>query len=370
MFATIGYYICIPFAALLRLFYTLTGSYGFALILFTLVIKLILLPFQMKSKKGMMRMSKMSGRMQELQKQYKNNQQKYAEEVNKMYAEEGVNPMGGCLWSFLPMPILIALYSIIRRPIMYFMMLGKDALKLVEQKAAALGYVAATGGAAAYTEIEMVKLISTAAPNFASTLPGWINVDYTFLGIDLSATPTNYFSALMHGDWSWNVIALMLIPILSGLLSFVLSKITMSTQATPEGSAAATNKMMMYMMPLMSVYIGFILPAALGVYWIAQSVFSILQEAFLGKFYGKKLEAEEAEREEKRIVARQLRMEEAKKLAEQQRLENAKNPKKAAKAAAEKAAANKKPKTNENGRVGERPYARGRTFSEDHYSES
>ena len=68
MFSTLGYYICMPFAAIVRLFYTLTGSYGLAIILFTLVIKLIMMPFQLKSKKSMMRMSRLSGKMQEIQK--------------------------------------------------------------------------------------------------------------------------------------------------------------------------------------------------------------------------------------------------------------------------------------------------------------
>ena len=77
MLSTLGYYVCVPFAWLVRLFYTLTSSYGLALIFFTLVIKLVMLPFQMKSKKGMIRMSRVSGRMQELQKQYKNNPQRY-----------------------------------------------------------------------------------------------------------------------------------------------------------------------------------------------------------------------------------------------------------------------------------------------------
>ena len=110
--ATIGYWICYPFAALVRLFYSLTGSYGISLILFTLVIKLILLPFQMKSKKSMVRMSRMSGKMQEIQKRYANNKEKMNEEMQKLYAEQGGNPMSGCLWSFLPMPILIAMYYI------------------------------------------------------------------------------------------------------------------------------------------------------------------------------------------------------------------------------------------------------------------
>ena len=70
MFAQLGYYICVPFAWLTRLFYTWTGSYGVALILFTLVIKLILLPFQMKSKRSMVRMGRLSNKQQELLKQY------------------------------------------------------------------------------------------------------------------------------------------------------------------------------------------------------------------------------------------------------------------------------------------------------------
>ena len=129
MFSTIGYVICIPFAWLVRLFYNLTGSYAMAIILFTLVVKLIMLPFQMKSKKSMMRMSRMSGRLQEIQKKYANNQAKQSEEMQKLYAEEGVNPMSGCLWSLLPFPILLALYSIIRQPITHFMMLSQDVVQ-------------------------------------------------------------------------------------------------------------------------------------------------------------------------------------------------------------------------------------------------
>ena len=109
MFSTLGYLICIPFAWLVRLFYNMTGSYGMAIILFTLVVKLIMLPFQIKSKKSMLRMNRLSGKMQEIQKKYANNQMKQQEEIQKLYAEEGVNPMSGCLWSFLPLPILIAL---------------------------------------------------------------------------------------------------------------------------------------------------------------------------------------------------------------------------------------------------------------------
>ena len=110
MFAQLGYYICVPFAWLTRLFYTWTGSYGVALILFTLLVKLVLLPFQLKSKKSMLRMNRMQGKIKDIQTRYANNKEKQQQEMADLYAREGVNPMSGCLWSFIPFPILIALY--------------------------------------------------------------------------------------------------------------------------------------------------------------------------------------------------------------------------------------------------------------------
>ena len=111
-----GNLISLPFAALLRWIYGLTGSYGLSIILFAVVVKLVILPFQMKSKRNMVRMGRLSGKQAELQKQYANNQQKYQEELAKLYQEEGVNPMGGCLWSLLPLFIIFPLYSIIYAP--------------------------------------------------------------------------------------------------------------------------------------------------------------------------------------------------------------------------------------------------------------
>ena len=373
MIATIGYWICSPFAALLRLFYHLTGSYGVSLILFTLVIKLILLPLQMKSKKSMVRMSRMSGRMQEIQAKYKNNQAKLGEEMQKLYAEEGVNPMSGCVWSLLPMPILIALYYIIREPIVYFMNFGNRAagLQVVEAARTAIDNAGLTlTSSKAYEQIEMIKVIGSKLPDFTNQYPNWIHVDYNFLGLDLSAVPSSHFAEL--STFSWAVIGLMLIPVISGVLSFFLSKITSAGQPQAAGAAGGTTKMMIYMMPLMSIYIGFILPAALGVYWIAQSAFSIVQEALLGKFYNGKLEEEEAARAEIRQKEREKKMEEARLHQEEMRKLSAKQQAAAKKKRAAESQKNtgKKSSTNENGRVGERPYARGRAFTEDRYDEN
>ena len=149
MFAQIGYYICVPFAWLTRMFYSLTGSYGVALILFTLLVKLVLLPFQLKSKKSMLRMNRMQGKIKDIQTRYANNKEKQQQEMADLYAREGVKPMSGCLWSFIPFPILIALYYIIRTPLRYFMSLSETVITEITTLAASLGYTAAAEGQAA-----------------------------------------------------------------------------------------------------------------------------------------------------------------------------------------------------------------------------
>lgn len=381
--STIGYYICVPFAWLVRLFYNLTNSYGVALILFTLVIKLIMLPFQMKSKKSMMRMSRVSGQMQELQKRYAKNQAKLQEEMQKLYEEEGVNPMSGCLWSLIPFPILIALYSIIRQPITHFMMLSKDVLQTVVQSAAdagvnltnivmmdkATGTPALKDGLyqlASYGQINLVKAVQEMG---LSTPEGWFDMNYNFLGLDLTATPWEYVKSF---TFTWAVIGVILIPILAGLSQFVFSKLTMKTQPQADAAGGAS---MMYMMPLMSVYIAFIMPAALGVYWIAQSVFSLIQEAILNKTFSAKLSEEEEARFQARQADRQRRMEEAR-VQEQQRKQEEQKKKtlrekqQAAQAAKAVKAAKAATSTTEAGRVGDRPYARGRAYKADRYDET
>ena len=379
-FGTIGYFICIPFAALLRLFYNLTGSYGFAIILFTLVIKLILLPFQMKSKKSMVRMSRMSGKMKEIQKKYANNQAKMNEEMQKFYAEEGVNPMSGCLWSFLPLPILLALYSIIRQPITHFMMLGEDVVQKLVTAATAAGVdmsaiVQMKDGAAVvvdgvtqlspYGQIGLAKVASS-MPELTSGIDGWINMNYSFLGLDLSATPWSTVSTFAI---SGVFIGMLLIPLLAGGSQLLFSHFTMKQQPGMDGPGAGSTKTMMYMMPLMSVYFAFIMPAALGVYWIAQSLISMVQELIMGKFYNKKLEEEETARYEARQADRQRRMEEGRRQQEKLRQEPAPKMtlKEKQRAAQEAKATKKKITTSEAGRIGVRPYARGRSYKADRY---
>ena len=386
MFSSIGYVICIPFALLVKLFYNLTGSYGAAIILFTLAVKLIMLPFQVKSKKSMLRMNRLQGKMQEIQKKYANNQMKQQEEIQKLYAEEGVNPMSGCLWSFLPLPILIALYSIIRQPITRFMMLGEDVLAKAVEAAQAAGVsmtniVQMTSDGAmkmtseglptmeVYGEINLVKILPEVAPQFCESTEGWLSLNYNFLGMDLAANPWDVVKAF---TFNGATIGLILIPILAGLFQLIMSWYTMKNQNS--SAANPSMKMMMYTMPLMSVYIAFIMPAALGVYWIAQSVFSLIQEVFMTKFFNKKIEEEENARYEAIQADRQRRIEEGKRLQaernnQQAQKQTLKEKQRAAQAAKAEKARKAASSTTEAGRVGDRPYARGRAYKENRYDD-
>lgn len=372
MFATIGYYICIPFAWLLRGLYSLTGSYGLALILFTLVVKLVLLPFQIKSKKSMMRMTRFQPKIKEIQTKYANNQMKMNEELQRLYAEEKINPMGGCLWSLLPFPILIALYSIIRQPMSRFMMLGAETIEAIRAAATKLGYVAAMQGDkfSFYEEIGLAKFVTENFEQFGEFVEsGLMAVNYNFIGLDLTVVPTSAIGSIFSG---WASLGIVLIPIVSAAMSLIQSKITMGTQPSGDDAAARSGKMMLWMMPVMSLYIGFTLPAALGIYWIANSVFMMAQDVPMNKYFKKAMEEEDRLREEERKNDRTRRMEEAKKLQAQQAEEQKLSLKEKQKAA-EKAKATKAAKaasaTTEAGRVGDRPYARGRAFNPEHYGE-
>ena len=366
MFAQLGYYICVPFAWLTRLFYTWTGSYGVALILFTLIVKLVLLPFQLKSKKSMLRMGRMNSKVQEIQKKYANNKERQQQEIADLYAREGVNPMSGCLWSFLPFPILIALYYIIRTPLRYFMSLSNEVIAKITELAVSLGYVSgASGQASAYDQIYLAKFIHEHWAEFAGKFDGLIDLNYSFLHIDLANRPSDLFSQFPGGGWPvWGAI---LLPIISAGIQFAMSFITMRTNGSaPNGS----TKTMMYMMPLMTLWMGYILPSALCIYWIANSAFSLIQEVTLNEYFNKILDREETEKEKAAREKRYAKYQRQKELMAQQQLANGgKKPQN--QQGKKKPSGDKKYSagSNENGRVGQRPYARGRAYDKSHYDD-
>ena len=384
----------VPFGYLLDWLYTFTNNYGLALILFSLIVKLVLLPMSVKSKKSMLKMSRLSPQVKALEAKYGDDKQKYQLAVQQMYKEEGVSMGGGCLWSFIPLIILLPLYYVIREPITYMMhnsrSISEAIVAFIQASGENLGtnsyyaQLAAAGHIGDYME-ELKSLAVTANANLQA-------MNFQFLGIDLAGIPSFRF-------WDcegWSEIGLFLIPVVSAGLQaasmWISQKMNnqVATNADGEQDADAakaanqTNATMMLMMPLMSLWIGFSMPAAISIYWIAQAVFGAVQDYFLTKHYRKVYDEEDAAKQE---IAAKRRAEEAEK-ERQRALRREQNPdgitdnvskkkiRQQEKEAAEKAARayeakknpvqeseEKKPLSGDP----ERPYSRGRAYDPAHY---
>lgn len=372
-----------PFGWLMMMLYELTKNYGLAVIIFALVVKIILLPLQAKSKRSMLKTTRLQPKLNEIQKKHGANKQKYNEEVAKLYKEEKINPMSGCLWSLIPFPIIIALFSAIREPLTKMMGVAKE---LVAQGGAIYNKYAEIVGSTVnprdgYLQIKMTEVISTNFDKFQHLDPNLRQIDYNFLGMKLGETPNWKF--LWQTDWSdpsvWVPgLILFLLPIASGVLAYFSSKINMAlnpTQGSTEQQQQST-KTMMLMMPLISVYFGFIMPGAIGVYMIAQTIFTVIQDIILTKRYTKILDAEEAEKlaqqraKEAELEAKRLETE-RKKLENKTEMNPNTSKKKLQKAERqeqlEKMAEWEKKNVSaeakdEPSRVGDRRYARGRAY--------
>ena len=322
----------VPFGYLLEWLYQFTSNYGLALILFSLVVKLVLLPLSIKSKKSMLKMSRLAPLTKAIEAKCGDDKQKYQQEVMALYKEEGVSTTGGCLWSFIPLLILFPLYYVIREPLTYMLHNSRSISEAIVAYIHASGVdlgknsyyaqLAAAGHLGEFIpELKEVALFAGAKLR---------EMNFSFLGIELSGIPTWRF-------WTcegWGEIGLFLIPVFSAgfqAISMVISQKMnnqVATNADGEKDAAAaktanqTTATMLIMMPLMSLWIGYSMPAAISVYWIAQAVFGMVQEIILNNHF-KKAYAEEDEI--KRKAAEIRRQAEAEK-ERQRQLRREQNP--------------------------------------------
>ena len=407
-----------PFAWLLLFFYNLFSSYGLALILFGIVVKLVLFPVTLKSKKSMIQTTMLSGKMQQLQKQYGKDRERYNLELQKLYEKEKVNPMGGCVWSLIPMIILILLYGVIREPLTYFMQLSTEQIQVLAAEmdwqtlAVANGWVSQgamdklvqgmaekvasgeltvfanglwkdvessaitglfqNGGfnqlylLAQVTGENLTSLQSAINAQFAGAGDHLFVLNFMFLGIDLSLIPNLMF---WKRGFGWDSIGLFLLPLISvgvSTLSMKVSQATnqMNSQQSNE-QMDKTNKMLLWMMPLMSLWIGFTIPAGLTVYWIAQYFVQMVQEVICGKILKKDYEAarEASARAEAEAKEEEKRRKEEARLERQRRLEEEKKNRGKKKPPQKKDAEPAQEGVNkEDSREGIRAYARGRSY--------
>ncbi len=391
----ITYYLMLPFTWLLNFFYGIFNSYGIALIFFTLVVTVILFPLSLKGKRSMIQMNMLSGQMQKLQKQYAKNQQKYNEEVQKLYEREGVSPMGGCLWSLIPMFILFPLYAIIRQPIKYMMGVAADQMALIARalnwdtvavankwitqeavtkaiEDAGQNYIACFNPAG-YDQLHLASMItesnlSTAQAAVGEGGAGIFPINFNFLGIDLSATPQLKF---WENGLSWASIGLFLIPVLVVVTSLISSMVSMKTNQLNNSQQGqnSQNKTMMIVSSLMMVWFSFIMPAGMGIYIVANSAFRMVQDVICNKLLKKDYEkAEEArkqreieEKEEEKRLRREKAEQRAREAEEARKNKGKKKPK------AEEEDDKMSPEQKAASRVGMRAYARGRSYDPNRY---
>ncbi|MBS5135967.1 MULTISPECIES: YidC/Oxa1 family membrane protein insertase [Eubacteriales] len=373
-----------PFVWVLNTFYQMTGSYGLALILFALVVKIILFPFQLKGKKSMIQMNMLSGQMQKLQKQYGKDRERYNAEVQKLYEREKVNPMGGCLWSFIPLFILLPLYSIIREPLVYLMNVDVNNLSAIAdvlnwgQVAFDQNWIKTAGEAfnnGGYHQLYLSSLITpenmAAVQAVAGEGANIFPINFDFLGIfNLALVPQLKFWTISGG------FALFLLPVISAVSGFIFSLISQKTNAVNKQSADAQNnptmKTMLITMPLISLWIGFSMPAALCLYWIIQNLLSMVQEFICGKMLKKDYEEAAAKAAERERLEKEEEKERKRLAAEERarRIEEAKH----AKGKKKKEILESMEKDNKDTAVisvsgiGLRSYARGRAYDPNRFS--
>ena len=376
-----------PFGLLMMFLYEFLGNYGLAVILFALVVKVILLPFQMKSKRSTMQTMRLQPEVKELEKRHGANKAKFNEEVAKLYKEEHINPMSGCLWNLLPFPILIALLYAIRLPLT--IMMGVPAALLAEggailEKLVNLGFTSTVNEG--YIQMAQAQFISENFDKFAGLSDKLRQIDYNFLGMNMSSLPQWNF--LWTTDWTNPSVCLpglgvFLIPVVSALISVWQMKISMKTNPVPEGQQNS-NASMMLTMPLVSLVFGFTMPAAISLYWTISTILSLGQDVWLTKKYKKQMDAEDevrferervrkAEVEAKRIEA-ERRKEEGLDATENQSTSKRKKQNITRQEQIEKAAEWKKkngeePEKEEPGRVDARRHALGRAYMEDRYAD-
>ena len=366
-----------PFSLLLKFFESFS-NYGIALILFAIVVKIILFPFSLKSKRSMIQMNLIQGKVQQIQKQYAKNREKMNEEIQKLYAKEKVSPMSGCLWSLIPLFVLWPLYAIIRRPLYHLMGQSEAAIEAISK---VLSYDPAGLSArnAAYSELYMANMINgdnlsavqAAANSVAQGMGEKIfEIDFTFLGMNLADIAQ--WKIWTVSPLTLGAIGLFLLPIISAVLSWLMSKVSQATNVMGKQQANQMNqqmKTMMIMMPLMSLWIGYAMPAGLCVYWIINSLTSMLQEFISGKMLKKDYEKAAALRAEQEQKEKEEEKRKRREAAERRALaiEEAKKNKGKKKKVVVDSSEKKKERTTDVGRIGMRPYARGRAYDPERF---
>lgn len=252
------------FGAILNFFYNIFGNYGLAIIGFTFAVNVILLPLTWKQQKSTTKMQAIQPELQKIQQKYKNDKEKLNIEMMKLYQNNDISPMSGCLPLLIQLPIIFILYQIVYSPITH--MLGYTAQQLADLKAK---FPNVTGN--------MVEVALAAEADL---------INFDFFGLDLSKIPS-----ISNPSWLW------LIPILAGVTTYALSWLSMrqsearktEEQKNKDKDNPTANQMqtMNKIMPLITVWFAFTFAAGIGFYWIMNNIFKMIQQLAVNKILSK-----------------------------------------------------------------------------------
>ena len=265
--------ITVPFGYLMSFLYGIAGNYGIAIVLFTIVIKALLLPLSYKQQKSSMKMTALNPQLQELQKKYKNDKEKLNKETMDLYNRHGANPLAGCLPTLLQFPIMIGLYQVINRPLTYMYHLTAEQVSGLRDSIADL--------AANTPEIILAQhLTEDVIRKNGLSIPV---LNLNFFGLNLAQVP------------NWQVLSVLwIIPLLAALASYGSSKFAQKLQPATNTEGGNPGQTMMMIMPFMSLFFCFQLPAGVGFYWIMTSLTSMLQQWILTKYFRKDYKVDES----------------------------------------------------------------------------
>lgn len=282
------------FGYVLAFLYNLVNNYGFAIILFTVIIKLLLLPLSIKQQKTMKKSAKMQEKMKVIQFKYKNDPEKMNQEIMSLYKNEKMSPFSGCLTAIIQFLLLLSIFYLVRCPITYMEKIASEDINKY------VGQLQEEGRevSKAYPEIDLIreyKWLKEKNPEDEQVEK--LNLQMNFLGLDLSKIPQQNMT-----DYT-----VYIIPVLYILSSFVSIRMTTAMQQKQmqkkketeidgetgeviekEGenemdAVMQTNKMMSWMMPIMSISIAFVAPLGLALYWLISNLLMILERVVLDK---------------------------------------------------------------------------------------
>lgn len=286
-----------PLGFIIEQIYSLVQNYGWAIIIFTIIVKLILLPLNIKSQKAMKKQQKIQPILMELQKKYANDKEKLQTETMKVYKENNISMMGGCLPLLIQFPILIGLYRVIQSPIKYLLGVDFNLTETMDKvstlfEAMKTQFPDAVSNLLKLSPEQIAKSYQMQLSNWSAKVGnGEWAIDFGFFGLDLSRNPGEAISAVMKGNFAdLATVLLILIPILAMLTTWLSmwQSQKMAPQQSGDASAAQMSKGMNAVMPLMSGFFAISLPAGLGIYWIAANLFQMAQQYFLNLYFNKK----------------------------------------------------------------------------------